>query len=206
MASIRPFRLFPAVAVLAGAGPAAAHHAMDFALPATFGQGLLSGLGHPVIGIDHLAAILAVGLLAATFARGMVMPVAFVAATVAGAGVHLALVDIPVAEVAIALSLVVFGGLLAFRASLPAVAVGGLFALAGLFHGYAYGESFVGAEATPLAAYFVGFAAIQTAIALGAFAVGRWAAAGGGERAAAFRYAPASAIALLGVLALAGGM
>ena len=44
--------------------PAWAHHAMDMALPQTFSQGLLSGLGHPVIGIDHLAAIVGVGMLA----------------------------------------------------------------------------------------------------------------------------------------------
>ena len=43
----------------------------------------------------------------------------------------------------------------------------GLFALAGLLHGYALGESIVGAEPAPLAAYLIGLAVIQSGIALG---------------------------------------
>ena len=41
-----------------------------------------------------------------------------------------------------------------------------LFVVAGVFHGYAYGESIVGAERAPLAAYMVGFAVIQYCIAV----------------------------------------
>ena len=44
--------------------PALAHHVMGRELPADFAQGLLSGLGHPIIGLDHLAAVVAVGCLA----------------------------------------------------------------------------------------------------------------------------------------------
>jgi urease accessory protein len=47
------------------------------------------------------------------------------------------------------------------------------FALAGLFHGYALAESIVGAEPTPLYAYFAGLAAIQIAIALVAMGLAR---------------------------------
>ncbi len=46
------------------AGPALAHHPMGGVTPATFADGLLSGLGHPVIGLDHFAAVIAVGALA----------------------------------------------------------------------------------------------------------------------------------------------
>ncbi len=45
-------------------------------------------------------------------------------------------------------------------------------ALAGLFHGYAYGESIVGAEPSPLAAYLLGFTLLQAAIAFGAWWLG----------------------------------
>ena len=49
-----------------------------------------------------------------------------------------------------------------------------VFAVAGLFHGHTYGEAIFGAEATPLAAYLVGFGAVQWAIAAGAgLALGR---------------------------------
>jgi len=49
---------------LSGA-PAYAHHLMGGRTPATFAEGMLSGLGHPVIGLDHFAAVVAVGCLAA---------------------------------------------------------------------------------------------------------------------------------------------
>lgn len=53
------------------AGPAWAHHAMGGEVPGTFAEGLLSGLAHPVIGLDHLAFILAVGLIAASLGAGL---------------------------------------------------------------------------------------------------------------------------------------
>src|SRR5258708_8698214 len=62
------------VATLVGIAPACAHHVMGGATPATFAQGLLSGLGHPVIGLAHLAFLLAVGLAVAASGPSLVMP------------------------------------------------------------------------------------------------------------------------------------
>jgi len=168
------------------AGSAQAHHAMDGALPATFSQGLLSGLAHPVIGLDHLAFIAAAGLIAGIAGLGLALPLVFVLASVAGVFLHLQLVDLPAAELVIALSVVCAGLLLAAAPrSLGRGAAGtglwaGLFAVAGLFHGYAYGEAIVGAESTPLWAYLAGLAVIQALIAVGvaALASGRsWSSA-----------------------------
>ena len=78
-----------AVALLAAAEPAFAHHLMGGKIPATFGEGILSGLGHPVIGIDHLAAVVAVGCLAAAHRAGALLAVAFVVAMMCGVAVHL---------------------------------------------------------------------------------------------------------------------
>src|SRR5262249_57584778 len=47
--------------------PAFAHHMMGGRTPSTFMEGLLSGLGHPVIGLDHLAFLLAVGVAVGVF-------------------------------------------------------------------------------------------------------------------------------------------
>lgn len=158
--------LAAAFAILAE--PALAHHPMDGQLPDSLATGLLSGLGHPVIGLDHLAFVVAVGLAAGLIASPLlVLPIAFVALTVAGVGVHLAGLDLLFVEPVIAVSVIAAGGLVAARTHLPLVAWAGLFAVAGMFHGYAYGESIVGAETTPLAAYFIGFAAMQTAVAAG---------------------------------------
>ena len=160
-------------ALLLSPGSAFAHHAMDYQMPQTFVQGLLSGFGHPIIGPDHLAFILAIGLIGTLFARGYLLPLTFVAATLAGCAIHLAEWSLPVVEPVVSGTVILGGALLALYRSIDVRAFAGFMALAGLFHGYAYGESIVGAETTPLAAYLIGFAVIQAAIALAAFGLGK---------------------------------
>lgn len=159
-------RLIAAALFTAIPGIAHAHHPMGGMMPQTFGQGLLSGLGHPVIGIDHLAFIAAVGIAAAFIARGLLLPVLFVAVSILGVVVHLGAVNLPLVEPVIAASVLIAGILLARGREIPLGAWAGLFAVAGIFHGYAYGEAIVGAEAAPLSAYLAGLAIVQTAIAL----------------------------------------
>jgi urease accessory protein len=153
--------------------PAFAHHAMGSQMPATFVQGLLSGLGHPIIGLDHLAALIAVGCLAATQARGLWLPLSFVVAMVLGAALHVRELTLPASEILAASSVLVLGALLVIRRRLPVAIVWALFAAAGLVHGYALAESIIGAEPTPLYAYFAGLAIVQSAIALGAMLAAR---------------------------------
>jgi urease accessory protein len=69
-------------------------------------------------------------------------------------------------------SILVFGILLARKNSFNTVAIASLSAIAGLFHGYAYGESIVGAQTTPLLAYLIGFTIVQLAVSLSAFWIG----------------------------------
>ena len=165
------------VAVLAGAmlmaDPAFAHHVMGGRLPATFGEGLLSGLGHPVIGIDHLAFLVAIGVAVGVAGLNLLMPALFVAASAVGVALHVKGVTIPGAEVMVAGSVILAGALVA-RGAVSSMALWGtLFAAAGLVHGYAFGESIFGAEATPLAAYLIGLVVIQSALAIGVAAVAR---------------------------------
>jgi urease accessory protein len=159
------------------AAPAAAHHPMGGATPRTLWHGLLSGLAHPVIGLDHLAVTAAAGLLAATLAgplsRAALMPLAFVAAGAAGAALHVAGYDLPHAELLAALSVLALGALLLSRTRVPAPALAALFAAAGLVHGHALAESIVGAEPTPLTAYFLGLVTVQSAVALAALLAAR---------------------------------
>jgi urease accessory protein len=146
--------------------PALAHHVMGGELPATFWQGLLSGLGHPVIGIDHFAFIVGVGLTSYLVGRIALLPLFFVAGTVLGCFVHLQDFDLPGSEVTIAFSLVVLAAIVGMRTRLPVGLIAFLLATAGLLHGYAYGESIVGAEPAPLGAYVAGFALIQYGVAV----------------------------------------
>src|SRR5215204_274632 len=166
-------RLALALLILAATGAGAeAHHVMGGTTPRTLAQGLLSGLAHPVIGLDHLAFTVAAGLLAARLApplaQAALMPLAFLAAGAVGASLHLAGVDLPGTEIAVALSVLALAGLILSGRTLPALRLAALFAAAGLFHGHALAESIVGAEPAPLAAYFFGLVAVQYAIALAA--------------------------------------
>lgn len=161
---------FAACALVSALAPdtVSAHHVMDGETPQTLMQGLLSGFGHPVIGLDHLAMVIGVGLLASLAGAPLWLPVAFVAGTLAGTAVHLSGIDIPLAEMAIAESVLATAVAVFFRARLSAILLAVLFAGIGLFHGYAYGESIVGAEPAPLYAYLAGFSLIQYAIAAAA--------------------------------------
>jgi urease accessory protein len=152
--------------------PASAHHVMG-KRPETFAEGVLSGLGHPIIGLDHLAAVIAVGCLAALYRIGALLAIGFVLAVIAGVAVHVLDGAFPGVELLAALSVIVLGACLIARSVLPPAAALGLFVLAGLLHGTAFGESIVGAEPAPLYAYLIGLAIMQGAIAQGAMAVVR---------------------------------
>ncbi|WP_457090168.1 HupE/UreJ family protein [Microvirga sp. P5_D2] len=149
------------------ATPALAHHAMDGETPTTLVQGLLSGLGHPVIGLDHLAALIGVGLVSSRFPRGLTLPAFWIVAMAAGVGLHLASADIPQVELLVALSVVIIGLAATLRTTLPYALIAALFAAGGAVHGYALGESIIGAEAAPLGGYLVGLVVIQTALTTG---------------------------------------
>src|ERR1700681_713252 len=149
------------------AAPASAHHVMGGKTPSTFMDGLLSGLGHPVIGPEHLAFLLAVGVVVGSCGLSLALPAVFVAATALGVTLHLTGIVVPGAEIAVALSVLLAGYLLARGRTLSTLAWSALFGAAGVLHGYAFGESIVGAESTPLGAYLAGLIIVQSALSIG---------------------------------------
>ncbi len=163
-----------AVLLAAGASSAHAHHVMDYAMPATALEGLLSGLGHPVIGVDHLLFIAGAGVLAARLERGYLLPLVFVVASVAVAGMRYLGVDVELDELWIAGSLVLLGAIMLAARGPAGGVVAGLFLVTGALHGYALAEAIVGAERTPLVAYLAGLTLIQSAIALTACWIATW--------------------------------
>lgn len=152
---------------------ALAHHPLEGRLPSNFFEGFMSGVAHPVIGVDHFVFVIAVGLLPALMRQGLMIPIAFVLAGLAGTGIHLQSLDLPAPEFFISASVLLFGVLLALKRHPNWQIVAGLAAVAGIFHGYAYGEAIVGADMTPMAAYLTGFTVIQLGIALGARGIGQ---------------------------------
>lgn len=163
--------------------PALAHHPMGGAVPATLWEGFASGIGHPVIGPDHLAFLLAAGVLAAMLptGRGVLAILAFVAGGFLGSLAHIAGIGFGPVEVLIALSVVAAGA--ALLKGVPAAWLPAGFALAGLVHGHAFAEAIIGAEPTPLVAYLGALALMQAAVGIGAMLLAaRVAAAGHGAR------------------------
>jgi urease accessory protein len=188
----------PALLVALAVTAAEAHHPMGGVTPTTFAHGLLSGLGHPVIGLDHLAFILAMGIAVGAAGLSLALPAAFVVLSVLGVAMHVAGMDLPAAEFAIALSVLAIGAAVAWGGALPAAVWALLFAVAGLVHGYAFGETVVGAEPMPIAAYLVGLAVVQSAIAVAAALVTRRMTSAMAPRIAG------AAVAVLGIAILAG--
>ena len=162
-------RAFILLGLLWPALPALAHTG---ALGDHVHTGFMAGLLHPFTGIDHLAAMLAVGLWSALAVRPVwVAPLAFVALLGAGALGGLAGVAVPGVEPMIAASLLVTGLLIATRAQWPvraAALVAGLFAF---FHGAAHGMELSGVGvAQALAGMLIGSAALH----LTGIGLGRW--------------------------------
>jgi urease accessory protein len=149
------------------AAPASAHHLMGGKIPSTFAEGLLSGLGHPVIGADHLAFLVAVGVIVGVSRLSLTLPILFVVTMAVGVFAHVNAINIPAPELLVALSVLVVGLLMARGRAYSGWVWSGLFAVAGFFHGYAFGESIFGAERSPLGAYLLGLVLVQSALTFG---------------------------------------
>lgn len=137
-----------AVALAVAAGTAAAHpgHA----------AGLAAGLAHPLLGADHLFAMLAVGLWsAAALPAGQRRsgPVVFLGLLALGAGLGSSGLVLPMIEPLLAATLLVLAGMIGLAGRMPAAGGLALVGVAGLLHGMAHGAEL------PLGQPFVGYAA-----------------------------------------------
>ena len=115
--------------------------ALAFAHPGHGDSGLMAGLAHPVFGLDHLLAMLAVGLWAAqqSGAARWVLPLTFVGTMLLGGLLGFNGLEIPLMETGIAASVLAFGLLVAVAARLPMIVSVILTALFALTHGVAHG-------------------------------------------------------------------
>jgi len=146
--------------------------AVAFAHPGHDSSSLLAGVAHPLSGLDHLLAMLAVGLWAAQQhgAARWALPLTFVTAMLLGGLLGFAGVEIPLMESGIAGSVMALGLLVAVAARLPIVVAMGLTTLFAVSHGVAHGLE-LPALASPWG-YAAGFVAATAALhALGYAAV-----------------------------------
>jgi urease accessory protein len=140
-------------------------------------HGFVQGFAHPLGGLDHMLAMVTVGLLAWQLGgRALwLVPASFVLAMAAGGALGMAGIPVPFVEVGIAVSVIVLGAMVALGTKAPLAIAMALAALFAAFHGHAHGSEM------PLdtggVAYGAGFVLasallIAAGIALGA-AIGR---------------------------------
>jgi len=103
--------------------------------------GFARGFMHPLGGLDHVLAMVAVGLYAALLGgRALwLVPATFVAVMALGGAAGVAGYALPYTEIGIALSVVVLGVAVALRVGLPALAAMALVGVFAVFHGHAHG-------------------------------------------------------------------
>ncbi|MFL1405850.1 HupE/UreJ family protein [Marinobacter sp. M1N3S26] len=145
-------KLLTTAALLLTATAAVAHPGHDHGT-----SGFTSGLLHPLLGLDHLLAMAAIGFWSVR--QGNVMknatPLFVVGGMILGAGIAFAGIALPGVETGIVLSVIVAGILIAAMAKLP-TAVGAALVMAFMvFHGYAHGTEMP--SGAMLAAYLAGF-------------------------------------------------
>lgn len=137
-------------------------------------HGLLDGLEHP-FGLDHLLAMVAVGVwssVALKGARQWLGPITFVAALTGGAALGVSGVSLPGVESFIALSVVLFGAMLLLARQMPVSLGLTLVAASAALHGLAHGAE-IPAGAS-FAAYAAGFMLTTICLHIGGLSTGRW--------------------------------
>ncbi|MFA5172276.1 MAG: HupE/UreJ family protein [Sulfuriferula sp.] len=130
-----PYSALLTITLISLSTPASAH------LLGMHGAGFEAGITHPYTGLDHLLAMLAVGMWAAQQGGRALwgIPLAFVVMMTLGGILALTGVQLPMVETGIATSVLVLGLLVAFSARLPLAAGATLVGVFALFHGHAHG-------------------------------------------------------------------
>jgi urease accessory protein len=167
----RSIRCTASLVVLATVA-AMAFSSAAFAHPGHPHLDVAGGFAHPLSGLDHLLAMVAVGLWAAQLGgRALwLMPLTFVATMTAGAALGIGGMAMPIVEIGIAASVLVLGAMVALRLK-PSLTIGlPVVAAFAALHGYAHGVE-LPTDASGLA-YGAGFIAATFALHLVGIALG----------------------------------
>lgn len=169
-------------------------------------HGVVHGFMHPVTGLDHVLAMVAVGILAALLGGRAIwlVPASFVALAAVGGLLGVQGVLVPFVEFGISASVVLLGLAIALQARLPLGWTVGLVGLFGLYHGYAHGAE-MPADASGFA-YGAGFLAATAMLHIAGIGLGLGIAHMARRSATRFAQAGGTAIALAGIVLLARGL
>ena len=116
------------------------HHPLNGEMMVNFNDGFLSGIGHPILGLDHLLFIIGVGLISFLSKRFLNFSFTFISGTILGLVSMICGLYLPFYEIMISFTLLLLGYLI--LASRQIRFDGLLFTLFGVFHGWAYGAIF----------------------------------------------------------------
>jgi urease accessory protein len=160
------------------------------------------GVLHPLLGIDHLVVMLAVGIWARQLGgrATWLVPLSFVSVMVLGGMLGMSIIPLPCIEIGILMSLLVLGVLIGASIRLPLTASMALVGLLALFHGYAHGTE-MPRTASGLH-YALGFITVTTLLHITGIGMSNWLQRKGRTR--YLRWAGISMAGLAGVLFFAG--
>lgn len=177
--------------------PALAHSTADM------GGGFTAGFMHPLLGPDHVVAMVAVGLWGAFLGRPAlwVLPVVFPLVMALGGVLGVLGVPLPGVEIGIALSAVLLGAMVAFAVRPPLWLAGLMVAAFAVFHGHAHGTE-LPHESSPLV-YSLGFVVATGMLHLAGIGFGALVQSPAGRIAVR---AAGAAISVVGLVFLQGAM
>jgi urease accessory protein len=161
---------FVVLVALLAAVPAIAH-------TGTFGGGLWGGLVHPLFGLDHVAAMVAVGLWGAFLGAPaiFVLPIIFPLVMAGGGVLGILGVPLPVAEIGIAVSALALGLMVAFAVRPPLIVAAALVGGFAIFHGHTHGSEIPpGASAVGYSLGFVVATGLLHLAGIGFGLLARW--------------------------------
>jgi urease accessory protein len=163
-----------------------------------------SGFLHPLGGIDHVLAMVAVGLYAASLGGSAIwlLPAAFIGTMVVGGVLGYAGLSLPYVEQGIGLSVVLMGIAIALGMRLPTAVAMGVVSLFALFHGHAHGSE--GAQLAAFLPYAAGFVIATFLLHMAGISVGLGFDRLGRARSEFLRRAAGSISAVAGISLLAG--
>jgi urease accessory protein len=174
--AIAPAKLLVLLAVFwtATMQPAFAHHALEAGQTLNFELAFLSGLAHPVINLEHLAYVIAIGVLVAVGQGSRYLPALFVGGTTVGCLLAANGFVVPYGEVLVLVALTIIGlALILGRSRIGIVDAAG-FIVTGIIHGSVYAQDILGEVHTAVVGYLLGFAVIQSVVATSAMMMAFW--------------------------------
>ena len=139
--------------------PCYSHHPLMGENMVTFNHGILSGIGHPILGFDHLIFIIGLGILSILVGKTLIGSLAFIIGTFLGIFLITFGLNFPLTELMVCFSLIFIGAYIFSDKTFNNTFFISLLSFLGLFHGLAFGDPLItndGLNASVVYGYLIG--------------------------------------------------